>query len=232
MWLHTNCMLYTPECFVEYPLEGENGDRTSGSGKGGSTDGSAMSPKGSSSSRSGGRASGSKAVYFGVDEARKRMALKCTSCHTAGALIGCNVASCQVNTHYACAVREGWLFGDQPDAEGKVRCLWYQVLGICSVWEHIVTCDSPRRPCDACACLNVAWNVDIILFCLTSFLIVRCHGSCFYARLIASKIKSGSKRSLRRRSHPRSLVSSSAQVMIPQLRVISTKKVLPWVAFK
>ncbi|CAN0467969.1 unnamed protein product, partial [Laminaria digitata] len=68
IWLHTNCMLYTPECFVEKP------------------------------------------VYYGVDEARKRVALKCTSCGSQGALIGCHVQSCQVNTHYACAIREGWKF--------------------------------------------------------------------------------------------------------------------------
>lgn len=76
---------------------------------------------GMASSSKGGRLSASRPVYFGVDEARKRVALKCTFCGLQGALIGCNVPSCQVNTHYACAIRDGWEFGDQPDAEGKVR---------------------------------------------------------------------------------------------------------------
>lgn len=69
----------------------------------------------------GGNKGGVKPVYYGVDEARKRVALKCTSCGLQGALIGCHVSSCQTNTHYACAMREGWQFGEQPDADGKVR---------------------------------------------------------------------------------------------------------------
>lgn len=60
-----------------------------------------------------------KPAYYGVDEARKRVALKCTSCGKQGALIGCHVQSCSISTHYACARREGWRFGD-PDADGKL----------------------------------------------------------------------------------------------------------------
>ena len=58
-------------------------------------------------------------MYYGVDEARKRVALKCTSCGKQGALIGCHVQSCSISTHFACARREGWRFGD-PDADGKL----------------------------------------------------------------------------------------------------------------
>lgn len=60
-----------------------------------------------------------KPVYYGVDEARKRVALKCTSCEMQGALIGCHVQSCSISTHFACARREGWKFGE-PDADGKL----------------------------------------------------------------------------------------------------------------
>lgn len=141
IWLHANCMLFTPECFVEYHPEAESSSSTKPTkedSKASGTTNTATSSKkkdaGSSSksgaSGKGGSGSGdvfegmnkggSRAVYFGVDEARKRVALKCTSCTLQGALIGCHVSSCQVNTHYACAVREGWKFGDEPDADGKV----------------------------------------------------------------------------------------------------------------
>ncbi|CAN0407333.1 unnamed protein product, partial [Hapterophycus canaliculatus] len=43
-------------------------------------------------------------------EARKRVALKCTSCGLHGALIRCHVQSCSITTHFGCARREGWKF--------------------------------------------------------------------------------------------------------------------------
>lgn len=156
IWLHKNCALYTPECFVEYhePSEAKaSGNSKSSSPSSSSKGTSSASAKsvsgkaggvksevsekgdGSPSSKSskgklkgnddgdgdtGGGKSERKAEYYGVDAARKRVALKCTSCALQGALIGCHVSSCQVNTHFACAVREGWKFGE-PDADGKVR---------------------------------------------------------------------------------------------------------------
>lgn len=145
-------MLYTPECFMEYrnaERNGGGGGAGMGSDTGGGKNGKSGKKDSSSSSEKtkgkdkgkdaakakvksegGVDGTGGKAVYFGVDDARKRVALKCTSCGLQGALIGCHVSSCQVNTHYACAIREGWKFGDEPDVEGKVcsprvlRCVW------------------------------------------------------------------------------------------------------------
>ncbi|CAN0131795.1 unnamed protein product, partial [Ascophyllum nodosum] len=156
IWLHANCMLYAPGCSVQHhhpeaSPEVEGG----GSGKSSST---ATPSKGSSSKSTGsagqeagsGRGAGKskskgshadgdgkkedgeglpQAVYFGVDEARKRVALKCTSCGLQGAVIGCHASSCQVNTHYACALKEGWEFGE-PNVNGKIfLCVNHRLEG-------------------------------------------------------------------------------------------------------
>ncbi|CAM9872438.1 unnamed protein product, partial [Ectocarpus sp. 13 AM-2016] len=153
IWLHKNCMLYTPECSVEYPGEGGKGSSeggkksapakdelpstTSSSSSSSSSDatssgkikGETSSGKGASSGDkaaagdAGAKAKkkppSSKPVYYGVDEARKRVGLKCTSCGKQGALIPCHVQSCSVTTHYGCARREGWKFGGL-DSDGKI----------------------------------------------------------------------------------------------------------------
>lgn len=116
-------------------LKGDS-DKTNNNGSSdqeskGSVKGTAKS-KGKGSAEGGGRACEAgkgKAVYYGVDEARKKVGLKCTSCGMLGAVIGCHVSSCQVNTHYACAVKEGWEFGE-PDAEGKVCMYVFRCEGV------------------------------------------------------------------------------------------------------
>ena len=172
IWLHANCMLYAPGCSVQHhhpeaSPEVEGG----GSGKSSST---ATPSKGSSSKSTGsagqeagsGRGAGKskskgshadgdgkkedgeglpQAVYFGVDEARKRVALKCTSCGLQGAVIGCHASSCQVNTHYACALKEGWEFGE-PNVNGKV-CVQGGGWIVIGVWRvAYVEC--------LCVCIN------------------------------------------------------------------------------
>lgn len=197
-------MLYTPECFVEYP--DPDPDASSSTKPGVDKHASSKTSTASSSSASGKKKAGGggggagssspgddavgggseverKPVYYGVDEARKRVALKCTSCSSQGALIGCHVQSCQVNTHYACAIREGWKFGE-PDADGKVGffvlflrlCVWLCRSSLFVMLVLFVFC--------LCVCLFVCFVcvlfVCVRVFCLCLCLFVRvCVFLCF-----------------------------------------------------
>ena len=43
---------------------------------------------------------------------------RCTACRSAGATVGCHVASCRANVHFPCALKHGFRFM----ADGRVLC--------------------------------------------------------------------------------------------------------------
>lgn len=99
-------------------------------------------------------------VYYGVDQARKRVALKCTSCGMQGALIGCHVQSCSITTHFTCARREGWKFGDEPDADGKLfLCGMHREQGQVRFERKAPAKKAARKSGESCWLATVPWCV-------------------------------------------------------------------------
>ncbi len=237
IWLHANCMLYTPECFVEYPEppstsankdkdKKDGGAKAPAAGDGaakpeevpaaaadakpeekgdGAGKGSSVSPKredgAPAAAAAGAAGKGDKApaddlaagggggggavagrkpkpVYYGVDEARKRVAIRCTSCGKSGALIGCHVQSCSITTHFACARREGWKFGD-PDADGKVfLCVMHRQEGQVRFQRKTPAKKAPRKSGESfcLVCLSVCRPV-----CLSACLASSASSACLLA---------------------------------------------------